>query len=49
MVDASVAVKWLLNEEDSERACGLFEQPYRLIAPDLIRLEVLAAISRAAG
>lgn len=47
VVDASVAVKWLLNEEDSERACALFEQPYRLIAPDLIRLEVLAAIAKA--
>lgn len=46
VVDASVAVKWLLNEEDSEQASALFEQPYRLIAPDLIRIEVLAAITK---
>jgi hypothetical protein len=46
VVDASVAVKWFLNEPDSRQALGLFGQPYKLVAPPLIRVEVLAAIAK---
>jgi predicted nucleic acid-binding protein len=46
VVDASVAVKWFLNEQNSRQALGLFQQPYKLVAPPLIRLEVLAAIAK---
>lgn len=46
VVDASVAVKWFLNEPNSRQALGLFQQPYKLVAPPLIRIEVLAAIAK---
>jgi predicted nucleic acid-binding protein len=46
VVDASVAVKWFLHEADSRQALSLFHQPYKLVAPELIRIEVLAAISK---
>lgn len=46
VVDASVAVKWFLNEQDSSQALGLFHQSYKLVAPELIRIEVLAAIAK---
>jgi predicted nucleic acid-binding protein len=36
VVDASVAVKWLLNEPDSELAEVLLTSGARLVAPDLI-------------
>jgi predicted nucleic acid-binding protein len=38
VVDASVAVKWLVPEPDSAMAIALIRQ-YRLIAPDLLLLE----------
>jgi len=44
VVDASVAMKWFLNDQDSSQALGLFHQSYKLVAPELIRIEVLAAI-----
>lgn len=47
VVDASVAIKWFLNEHDSKQAVALFRQPYKLIAPDLIRIEVLSGIAKA--
>ncbi|MEH1844079.1 MAG: type II toxin-antitoxin system VapC family toxin [Nostoc sp.] len=46
VVDASIAVKWFLNEPGSREALALFHQPYKLIAPALIRMEVLAAIAK---
>lgn len=46
VVDASVAVKWFLNEQDSSQALALFHQSYKLIAPELIRIEVMAAITK---
>jgi predicted nucleic acid-binding protein len=46
VVDASVAAKWLLPEAGSEKAIALQEGPHQLVAPDLIRLEVAAAITR---
>ncbi len=48
VVDASIAVKWFLNEPDSRQALSLFGQPYKLVAPPLIRIEVLAAIAKRA-
>lgn len=46
VIDASVAVKWFLPEEGSEPALKLLEGPQELAAPELIRLEVAAAITR---
>jgi predicted nucleic acid-binding protein len=46
VVDASVAAKWLLPEAGSEAALQLVAGCDRLVAPALIRLEVLAAITR---
>jgi predicted nucleic acid-binding protein len=46
VVDANVAAKWLLPEPGSDEAIALQEGPHQLVAPDLIRLEVAAAITR---
>ncbi len=46
VVDANVAAKWYLPEVGTDAALELMEGPSRLIAPELVRLEVLAAISR---
>jgi predicted nucleic acid-binding protein len=46
LVDASVAAKWLLPEPGSEAAIDLISGPDLLFAPALIRIEVLAAITR---
>lgn len=48
VIDASVATKLFLPEQDSSRAMVLIESVDRLYAPDLIRVEVAAAIVRAA-
>lgn len=40
VVDASVAVKWLLPEAHSVEATALLERHNRLIAPDLLWIEV---------
>ncbi len=40
VIDASVAVKWLLPEEDSEQAIALLEAGYDLYAPDLLTSEI---------
>jgi predicted nucleic acid-binding protein len=47
LVDASVAAKWMLPEPGMEAALELVTGPDLLFAPVLIRLEVLAAITRA--
>jgi len=39
VVDASVAVKWLVEEEESERAFALLRRE-RLVAPELVVAEV---------
>lgn len=44
IVDASVAVKWVLEEEGSERARAL--RSAELWAPDLILLEVFNAVHK---
>jgi predicted nucleic acid-binding protein len=46
VIDASVAAKWLLPEAGSQEAVALQEGPDELFGPDLIRLEVAAAITR---
>jgi predicted nucleic acid-binding protein len=46
VVDASVAVKWFLAESGSEQALDLLESGERLLAPSIIRVEVMGAISR---
>lgn len=46
VVDASVAAKWFLPELDSSEAERLLEGPETMTAPDLIPIEVAAAISR---
>jgi predicted nucleic acid-binding protein len=46
VVDASVAAKWYLPEPGTEAALELMSGPNPLMAPDLIRLEVLSAITR---
>lgn len=46
VVDASIAVKWLLPEPGSDAAQALLESGEQLIAPVLIRVEVAAAICR---
>jgi predicted nucleic acid-binding protein len=47
VVDASVAAKWFLPEKGSSAALALQEGPSQLAAPDLIRMEVAAAITKA--
>lgn len=46
VVDASVAAKWFLPEAGSQTALALHDSPEQLFAPDLIRMEVAAAITR---
>lgn len=43
VIDASVAVKWLVEEADSDKAANL--RGARLLAPDLMALEVASALS----
>ena len=47
VVDASVAVKWVLPEADSERAAAIRTADDDLIAPSLVWAEVGSAIWRA--
>jgi predicted nucleic acid-binding protein len=46
IVDASVALKWYLDEDDSEAALALLESGERLIAPDLVVAELCNAAWR---
>jgi predicted nucleic acid-binding protein len=48
VVDASVAVKWLLPEPGDAAAQELLASEERLVAPSLIRTEVAAALARRA-
>lgn len=47
-MDASVAVKWLVREDGSDRAVRLLEGPFELFAPRLMASEVGNALSRKA-
>jgi predicted nucleic acid-binding protein len=40
VVDASVAAKWFLPEQDAPAALRLLDGRFRLVAPDLIRAEI---------
>ena len=40
VIDASVAIKWLLPEDGSEFALSILEQGFSLAAPDLIVSEI---------
>jgi predicted nucleic acid-binding protein len=44
VVDASVAVKWLVAEKHSEEAAGLLTAGRALIAPELMFVEVASAL-----
>lgn len=46
VVDASVATKWFLAEDDTPLANVLLNGTEKLFAPSLIRIEVYAAITR---
>lgn len=46
IVDASVAIKWLLPEPGADYAEMLLQSGEQLAAPALIRIEVAAAIAR---
>jgi predicted nucleic acid-binding protein len=44
VIDACVAVKWFLPEDNSEQALRLVQGNEILLAPDLLRIEVASAI-----
>lgn len=46
VVDASVAVKWIVPEPDNELANAILRSGASLFAPDLARVEVCGALSR---
>lgn len=46
VIDASVAVKWFLPENDADKAEALLLSGQKLIAPEIIRIEVAAAFTR---
>lgn len=46
VLDASVAVRWLVTEEGSDEAAGLLSRPTRWIAPRLMLTEVAGALHR---
>jgi predicted nucleic acid-binding protein len=46
VIDANVAAKWYMPEAGSDAALELMTGPNPLVAPDLIRLEVLSALTR---
>jgi predicted nucleic acid-binding protein len=49
VVDASVAIKWVMPEQGADRAAALRGQPDELIAPTLITAEIGSAIRRRAA
>jgi predicted nucleic acid-binding protein len=46
VVDASVAVKWVVDEPDSTRAAAFLARPIRWIAPRLMLVEAAATLRR---
>lgn len=46
VIDASVAIKWFVEEELNEEAIALTERGYELVAPDLIFAEVANVLRR---
>lgn len=49
VIDASVAVKWFVNEADSDAASGLLVAPVTFHAPQLLLLEVASALCKNAA
>jgi len=49
VLDASVAVRWVVVEEGSADAVALLQRPARWIAPRLMLTEVASALSRKVG
>ena len=49
VIDASVAVKWVVLEAGSEQALGLIDANQELIAPDWMLLEAAHGIWKAVG
>ena len=45
VVDASIAVKWSVIEQDSDLAAKLIESDHELIAPELLAVEVANALT----
>ncbi len=45
VVDASVAVKWLVDEEYSRESARLLEADFTLLAPDLLFAEATSALT----
>lgn len=46
VVDASVALKWVVRERDNDAARALFDLPNPLIAPDWLLVEAASALWR---
>ena len=46
VIDASIAVKWVLAEDGADRAAALRELPDELIAPTLITAEIGSAMRK---
>jgi predicted nucleic acid-binding protein len=46
VVDASVAVRWVVPEQGSEHAAALLQESFRWIAPRLMLTEVASALRR---
>lgn len=46
VIDASVAVKWFYPEQETDKALALLRTGQKLIAPEIIRIEVAAALTR---
>jgi predicted nucleic acid-binding protein len=46
VIDASIAVKWVVDEPGSDQAARLLEQPRRWLAPRLMLVEAAAALRR---
>ncbi|MCK6438861.1 MAG: type II toxin-antitoxin system VapC family toxin [Planctomycetes bacterium] len=46
VLDASIALKWFVDEADSDKARSLLEGSADLLAPDTIELEVIAVLIR---
>jgi predicted nucleic acid-binding protein len=49
VIDASVAVKWFVSEEASDKADEVSASSYTLLAPRLILIEVANALARKAA
>lgn len=46
VVDASVAIKWLFPEEDTDKALSLLESDKMLIAPSQVQFEICHVLTR---